>query len=214
MLGLAGTPSFFIADRLIEPASNSISSGGVATRIEPKAIQVLVLLSSKPGQVVTRGELEDAVWANVIVGPDALTNTIIKLRRALGDEAKNARFIETIPKTGYRLIASVREVREGEVDPPLVRRLSAILYADVAEYSRLTGENEERTHRILSANLDFFSESIRAHNGTVVHYAGDAILAEFATVTEALSCAVEVQRELLNQDDTNQERRSFSGYES
>ena len=63
-------------------------------------------------------------------------------------------------------------------------------------YSRLTGENEERTHRVLSASLDLFSETIRIHNGKVVHYAGDAILAEFTTVTEALSCAIEVQREL------------------
>jgi adenylate cyclase len=203
MLELASNLSFFIADKLIEPASNSIISGGIAARIEPKAMQVLVLLSSKSGQVVTRAELEDAVWANVIVGPDALTNTIIKLRRALGDEAKNARFIETIPKTGYRLIAQVREAEDGEIEQPLVRRLSAILYADVAGYSRLTGEDEERTHRVLSANLDLFSKTIRTHNGKVVHYAGDAILADFTTVTEALSCAVGLQRELLDHDLAN-----------
>ena len=203
MLELASNSSFFIADKLIEPASNSIISGSVATRVEPKAMQVLVLLASKSGQVVNRQELEDVVWGNVIVGPDALTNTIIKLRRALGDEAKNARFIETIPKTGYRLIARVREVEDGKTEQPLERRLSAILYADVAGYSRLTGENEERTHRVLSANLDLFSEVIRTHNGKVVHYAGDAILAEFTTVTEALSCAVEVQRELLDHDAAN-----------
>ncbi|MCP4231193.1 MAG: adenylate/guanylate cyclase domain-containing protein, partial [bacterium] len=110
------------------------------------------------------------------------------------------RFIETIPKTGYRLIAQVRAAEAGEIEQPLERRLSAILYADVAEYSRLTGEDEERTHRVLSANLDLFSDTIRSHNGKVVHYAGDAILAEFSTVTEALSCAVEVQRELLDRD--------------
>ena len=112
MLVAAGDSPFFIANRLIEPASNSIISGGKATRVEPKAMQVLVLLASNSGQVVTRQELEDSVWANVVVGPDALTNTIIKLRRALGDEARNARFIETIPKTGYRLIAQVREAED------------------------------------------------------------------------------------------------------
>ena len=163
-------------------------------------MRVLVLLASKAGQVVTREELEDSVWANMVVGPDALTNTVIKLRRALGDQAKDARFIETIPKTGYRLIAPVRQAAENENQPPLERRLSAILYADVADYSRLTGEDEERTHRTLSTSLDHFSESIRNHNGKVVHYAGDAILAEFATVTEALSCAVATQRELLEHD--------------
>ena len=208
MLEVAGNSPFFIADKLIEPASNSIISGSASTRVEPKAMQVLVLLASNSGQVVTRQELEDAVWANVIVGPDALTNTIIKLRRALGDEAKNSRFIETIPKTGYRLIAQVRAAEEGEIEQPLERRLSAILYADVAEYSRLTGEDEERTHRVLSANLDLFSDTIRSHNGKVVHYAGDAILAEFSTVTEALSCAVEVQRELLDHDAAHPDKPS------
>jgi adenylate cyclase len=208
MLELAGKASFFIADKLIEPASNSIVSGGETTRVEPKAMKVLMLLSSKAGQVVTREELEEVVWGNVIVGPDALTNTVIKLRRALGDEARNARFIETIPKTGYRLIAPVRKAQEGEIEKPLERRLSAILYADVAEYSRLTGEDEERTHRVLSTNLDLFSQTIRTHNGKVVHYAGDAILAEFTTVTAALRTAVEVQRELLDQDAANPEAPS------
>jgi adenylate cyclase len=197
MLERAGNTSFFIADKLIEPTSNSILSGGETTRIEPKAMRVLMLLASKAGQVVTREELEDTVWTNLIVGPDSLTNTVIKLRRALGDEAKNSRFIETIPKTGYRLIATVREAEEGETEQPFERRLSAVLYADVAGYSRLTGEDEERTHRLLSANLDLFAETIVAHHGTVVHYAGDAILAEFATVTEALKSAVEAQRALL-----------------
>ena len=156
MLEVAGNSSFFIADKLIEPASNSIKSGSETTRVEPKAMRVLMLLATNAGQVVSREELEDVVWANMIVGPDALTNTIIKLRRALGDEAKNSRAIETIPKTGYRLIAPVREALEGEIEQPFERLLSAILYADVAEYSRLTGEDEERTHRVLSASLDFF----------------------------------------------------------
>ena len=200
MLELTSTSPFFIADKLIEPASNSIICAGNTTRVEPKAMQVLALLAANVGQVVTREELEDTVWANVIVGPDALTNSIIKLRKALGDQPKNARFIETIPKTGYRLIAEVREAQAGDTEPPLQRRLSAILYADVAEYSRLTGEDEERTHRVLSSSLDLFSEFIRQHNGTVVHYAGDAILAEFTTVTAALGCAVEVQRELIEHD--------------
>ena len=197
----SGVASFFVADWLVEPKSNSLIRGEESTHVEPKAMRVLTMLAANAGQVVTRQELEDSIWADMVVGPDSLTNTVIKLRRALKDNARNASIIETIPKTGYRLIAPVREIEEEGNEPPLERRLSAILYADVADYSRLTGENEERTHRILSANLDLFAGRIRSHNGTVVHYAGDAILAEFATVTSALSCAVEVQRELRNSDD-------------
>ncbi len=205
---VSGVASFFVADWLVEPKSNSLICGEESVHVEPKAMRVLTLLAANAGQVVTRRELEDSIWTDMVVGPDSLTNTVIKLRRALKDNARNARIIETIPKTGYRLIAHVRGFEKEETEPPLKRRLSAILYADVAEYSRLTGQDEERTHRILSANLDLFSNRIRSHNGAVVHYAGDAILAEFATVTEALSCAVEVQRELRENDSAQQVSQS------
>lgn len=191
-----GLEPFTIADCLVEPESNSISRGGEVLRLEPKAMQVLVHLSVRAGHVVPRAELEEEVWAGMVVGPDALTNAIIKLRKALGDDARSARFIETIPKTGYRLIAPVRALAEDKTEPALERKLAAILYADVAGYSRLTGEDEERTHRTLSTHLDLFANVIKTHKGSVVHYAGDAVLAEFETVTEALSGAVEVQREL------------------
>ena len=78
---------------------------------------------------------------------------------------------------------------------PLQHKLAAILYADVEGYSRLTGQDEVGTHRTLSAYLDLFAETIRAHRGEVKHYAGDAVLADFTTVTDALNCAVAVQGE-------------------
>ena len=90
----------------------------------------------------------------------------------------------------------------------LPRKLTAILYADVAEYSRLTGEDEEGTHRRLSQYLDLISASIEQHQGRVVHYAGDAVLADFGTVTGALSCAAAVQRDLQERNsDLPDERR-------
>ncbi len=78
----------------------------------------------------------------------------------------------------------------------LPRKLAGILYADVAGYSRLTGEDEEGTHRRLSEYLDLISDAIEKHRGRVVHYAGDAVLADFDTVTEALSCSTCIQRAL------------------
>lgn len=90
----------------------------------------------------------------------------------------------------------------------LPRKLTAILYADVAGYSRLTGEDEEGTHRRLSEYLDLISAGIETHRGRVVHYAGDAVLADFDTVTEALSCAWESQQALaLRNDDLAAERK-------
>lgn len=65
---------------------------------------------------------------------------------------------------------------------PLPHKLAAILYADVEGYSRLTDADEVGTHRTLSAYLDLFTETIKAHRGEVKHYAGDAVLADFTTV--------------------------------
>ncbi len=70
------------------------------------------------------------------------------------------------------------------------RKLTAILYADVAGYSRLTGEDEVGTHQQLSAGLDLISDEIEGKGGKVVHYAGDAVLADFSSVVAAVDCAV------------------------
>jgi adenylate cyclase len=82
----------------------------------------------------------------------------------------------------------------------LPRKLVAILYADVAGYSRLTGEDEDGTHRRLSRYLDLISESVGAGNGRVIHYAGDAVLAQFPTPSEALVCAIRAQNSLRGEN--------------
>ena len=82
------------------------------------------------------------------------------------------------------------------MEEKIPRKLAAILYADVAGYGRLTGEDEEGTHRVLSEYLDLFTASIEGYEGRVVHFAGDAILAEFPGVSQALTCAAAVQRDL------------------
>ncbi len=92
-------------------------------------------------------------------------------------------------------------------DDRLKRKLAAILHADVVGYSRLTGEDEEGTYRLVRSCLDLFSESIQSHNGTVVNYAGDAVLAEFPTASEALTCAAEVQKTLEEKNQNLPEER-------
>ena len=84
----------------------------------------------------------------------------------------------------------------------LPHKLAAILYADVEGYSRLTGADEVGTHRTLSAYLDLFAETIKAHRGEVKHYAGDAVLADFTTVSDALNCAVAVQKAIKEKNET------------
>jgi TolB-like protein/DNA-binding winged helix-turn-helix (wHTH) protein len=100
--------SFFINEWKVSPATLRIQKGENIVKLEPKVMQVLAFLATRPGEVVSRKDLEDHVWKGTIVGYDAVTNTIIKLRKAFGDSPRKHRVIETIPKTGYRLIADVQ----------------------------------------------------------------------------------------------------------
>ena len=83
----------------------------------------------------------------------------------------------------------------------LPRKLAAILYADVAGYSRLTGEDEDATHRALSEYLDLIASTIESHRGQVMHYAGDAVLAKFDAVVDAMSAAVATQNGLKTRNE-------------
>lgn len=82
----------------------------------------------------------------------------------------------------------------------LTRKLAAIFYADIAGYSRLSGEDEEGTHREVMEVLDYVSGAIRDSGGTVLRYAGDAILAEFSSAVTAVRTSIAVQSELARQN--------------
>jgi TolB-like protein/class 3 adenylate cyclase len=191
----------------IDASSCRIARNGNEKKLEPRSMELLLYLVDRPDQVVTREEIEEHVWQGRVVGYDALSASIAKIRKAFEDSSKQPRVIETIPKLGYRLIAPVVvEVIEpatftSEADSgQFERKLTAILYADVAEYSRLTGEDEDRTHRQLRQNMKIISDEILRFQGRIVHYAGDAVLAEFATASAALHCALAVQ---LSISDSN-----------
>src|SRR5215831_18449216 len=84
---------------------------------------------------------------------------------------------------------------------PPVRRLAALLAADVAGYSRLMGADEEGTHERLKAHLaELVSPQIEEHRGRLVKNTGDGFLAEFASVVDAVRCAVEVQRGMTDRN--------------
>ena len=73
-------------------------------------MQVLVYLAEHPGRVVSRDELEKQLWPGRVVTEDSVTNAVAKLRRAFADDAHHPRVIETVPKSGYRLIAEVTPI--------------------------------------------------------------------------------------------------------
>ena len=99
--------SFQVGDWRVRPGSCEIVRNNNIVRLEPKVMTLLQLLASRPGEAFTRMELEEHVWPGVIVGYDALTKSVGKLREALGDTGKPSSYVQTIPKKGYRLIAPV-----------------------------------------------------------------------------------------------------------
>src|SRR5271163_3151843 len=95
------------------------------TRISltPKTFAVLRYLVERAGRLVQQDELMEALWPGTFVQPEALKNHILDIRVALGDDAKNPRFIETLPRRGYQFIAPLRDpspkvTSAVEPDPP------------------------------------------------------------------------------------------------
>lgn len=101
----------------VEPQANRVSSGQTIVRLEPKAMEVLLCLAQHSGEVVPRRTLVDRVWATEFITDSTLTHTIADLRRAFGDDPRAPRFIETIPKRGYRLVPEIG-LPEGASAPP------------------------------------------------------------------------------------------------
>jgi TolB-like protein/DNA-binding winged helix-turn-helix (wHTH) protein/Tfp pilus assembly protein PilF len=126
-----------IGDWRLYPSLHEIRRGDEVVRLEPKAAALLVQLAEQAGQMVSREELLARVWPGVVVSDDSLTQVVIKLRKALGDSPRKPRYIQTIPKQGYRLIAPVGAAdttagpgRPPEVQPPpRVRRFGVPLVA-------------------------------------------------------------------------------------
>src|SRR5262245_24316441 len=106
-----------IGDWRVSPTTNQLARGGETVRLEPKVMEVLAFLAEQPGQVVSRDARLGALWPGMVVGDDALTQVVIKLRKALGDTARSPAYIETISKRGYRLVAPVDKVTAPAAEP-------------------------------------------------------------------------------------------------
>ena len=91
----------------LDPISSEISHGGTKRHLEPRAADLLLCLAEQAGDVVSKSALLDRVWGDVHVTEGVLKRAVWELRRVLGDDARKPRWIETIPRHGYRLIAPV-----------------------------------------------------------------------------------------------------------
>jgi TolB-like protein/Tfp pilus assembly protein PilF len=110
--------SLKVGSWIVDPSFNSMSFEGRTVRLEPKVMGVLQCLAQHPGETLSKEQLFQAVWPNIIVTEDALKRCIAELRRAFDDDARNPHIIETIAKRGYRLIASVSALTAATAPAP------------------------------------------------------------------------------------------------
>jgi DNA-binding winged helix-turn-helix (wHTH) protein/tetratricopeptide (TPR) repeat protein len=99
--------SFRLNHWQVDPALDSIANGPSCIKLDPRPMQVLVVLAQRAGQVLSQRQIEQAVWGDVMVTTNSVYQCITQLRKALGDDAKQPQYIQTIPRKGYRLIARV-----------------------------------------------------------------------------------------------------------
>jgi TolB-like protein/DNA-binding winged helix-turn-helix (wHTH) protein/Tfp pilus assembly protein PilF len=97
----------------VDPQRNTIAGPSGETVIEPKIMAVLLMLVTRAGEVITREEFIDSIWSEEYSGDESLTRAISHLRRELGDTRGVHTHIETVPKTGYRLIVHPRPASAG-----------------------------------------------------------------------------------------------------
>ncbi len=120
--------AFQIGEWTVHPELNSLTREGVERHIEPKVMKVLLALASQHNRVVSKEELISAVWPDTFVSDDVLTRCISILRRVTEDDPHTPRFIQTIPKVGYRLVAEVTELSPDHQEDPPTLTLEATPY--------------------------------------------------------------------------------------
>ncbi len=99
--------SFKVGDWTVNPSLDQLSRDGRTKTVSPLVMAVVVYMAQRPGQLVTADELISEVWGGSIVSDRPVYQSLTRVRQALGDDSHNPRYIQTIPKKGYRLIAPV-----------------------------------------------------------------------------------------------------------
>ena len=114
---VAGPDTLQIGDWRAHRDEGRIRRGAESRMLEPKVMDLLFVLASRPNHVFSRDALMGALWPDTTVGEDALSRCVFKLRKALEGPSRAGARIETIPKRGYRLVADVAPVPAGDAAP-------------------------------------------------------------------------------------------------
>jgi DNA-binding winged helix-turn-helix (wHTH) protein len=174
---------FRFGDCELDVAAGELRRGGRAVPLRPKCFDLLLLFVSRSGELLSKELLAEEVWPDVVATDATLTRTVTELREALGDDAQNPVYIETVPRRGYRFIATVEsEASQRPAFPgtPFVL-ISGTRHYPLAVGEHLMGRGREVTVPVLTlrasrhhARLRVTADSIEvedlgSRNGTSVN---------------------------------------------
>src|SRR5260370_41084575 len=101
------TTTLRIVDWRVDPKSGQSSRDGETARVDVRTMRLLLCLAEHSGEIVSIDDLLSEVWSEVSVAPDPVYQAVASLRRLLGDDSKQPTYIETVPRLGYRMVATV-----------------------------------------------------------------------------------------------------------
>ena len=110
MLAYSESTRWQIGEWVADSSDDSLRRGQNTVKIEPRLMQSLICLAECAPRVVSMEQLLETVWRGVIVGPASVYQSISQLRRMLGEVDPTARYIETVARKGYRLVATVHRI--------------------------------------------------------------------------------------------------------
>jgi len=123
---------FNIGDVKVNVSQNSITRADETYVLQPKVLELLVLLCSAQEETLSKHALNSALWPDTVVGPDSLANSMARLRKVLGDDAKNPKFIQTVQRKGYRWLQPVTITKSTSfsfANLPVRSKYAAILFS-------------------------------------------------------------------------------------
>ena len=162
---------FRLGEWRVDPAAGELSDDARVVRLRPKVMELLVSLAARPGEVLAKQELLDAVWPDVVVAETSLSVTVAQLRKALGDDPARPTFVETIPRRGYRLVATVDGAPRSSPRLPASSPLALIgreVTLPLKSGRTVIGRDPACDARLDSYHISRFHVAVEVHGGRVV----------------------------------------------
>lgn len=168
--------AFRVGEWLVEPSLNRISNDEISVRLQLKVMDVLVCLAERAGEVVTRQEIIDRVWATEYIADNTLTHAIAEIRAALGDDAREPRYIETIPRRGYRMIAPV-----APFDADRVQSGGSVFWLTGAGVELVLHQGENLIGRVPDAHIRIKSPKISRRHARITVNGESAVVEDLGS---------------------------------